>query len=106
MKSSEERREEEKVNNYYYTEYSHPYSYYRDMDRDYGKMYYSSSSGTGTSSSHMGANSGSTSSSSNSMGEAGRSYYTERDYPVYLRDEREGRSPMKRRMYMESKSTG
>lgn len=106
MKSSEERREEEKVNNYYYTEYSHPYSYYRDMDRDYGKMYYSSNSGTGTSSSHMGANSGSTSSSSNSMGEAGRSYYTERDYPVYLRDEREGRSPMKRRMYMESKSTG
>ena len=106
MKNSEERREEEKVNNYYYTEYSHPYSYYRDMDRDYGKMYYSSNSGTGTSSSHMGANSGSTSSSSNSMGEAGRSYYTERDYPVYLRDEREGRSPMKRRMYMESKSTG
>ena len=77
MKSSEERRKEEMVNNYYYTEYSHPYNYERDMDRSYGRMYYSSNSGTGTSSSHMGANSGSTSSSSNSMGEACRSYYTE-----------------------------
>lgn len=40
------------------------------------------------------------------MGQNSSSYYTERDYPVYLRDEREGRSPMKRKMYMESKTTG
>ena len=108
MKNSEEYRKEEEImrnsNNYYYTEHYYPYE--RDMDRNWGRMYYSSNSGTGTSSSHMGANSGSTSSSSNSMGEAGRSYYTERDYPVYIRDEREGRSPIKRKMYMESKSTG
>ena len=108
MKNSEEYRKEEEImrnsNNYYYTEHYYPYE--RDMDRNWGRMYYSSNSGTGTSSSHMGANSGSTSSSSDSMGEAGRSYYTERDYPVYIRDEREGRSPIKRKMYMESKSTG
>lgn len=109
MKSSEESRKEEMMmrgsNNYYYTERYYP-AYDRDMDRDLGKMYYSSNSGTGTSSSNNGGNSSSTSSSSNSMGEAGRSYYTERDYPIYIRDEREGRSPMKRKMYMESKSTG
>lgn len=33
----------------------------------------------------------------------GNSYYTEREMPVRFRDEREGRSPMTRRMYMESK---
>ena len=108
MKQSEESRKEEMMrgsNNYYYTERYYP-AYDRDMDRDWGRMYYSSHSGTGTSSSNNGSNSGSTSSSSNSMGEAGRSYYTERNYPIHLRDEREGRSPMKRKMYMESKSTG
>lgn len=38
--------------------------------------------------------------------EPGRSEeYYEREYPLqYLRDEREGRSPIKRKMYMESKS--
>lgn len=40
------------------------------------------------------------------MGQSSRSYYTERDYPVHIRDEREGRSPLKRKMYMESKTTG
>lgn len=105
MKNSEESRKEEvRSNNYYYTERYYPaYDHERDMDKYYGRMYYSSGQGTGTSSSNNGANSGSTSSTSNSMGEAGRSYYTERDYPVYIRDEREGRSPMKRKMYMESK---
>lgn len=109
MKNSEESHKEEMMmrgsNNYYYTERYYP-AYDRDMDRDLGRMYYSSNSGTGTSSSNNGGNSSSTSSSSNSMGEAGRSYYTERDYPIYIRDEREGRSPMKRKMYMESKATG
>ena len=39
--------------------------------------------------------------------EPGRSEeYYEREYPLqYLRDEREGRSPIKRKMYMESKAT-
>lgn len=97
MKQSEESRKEDAMRSYYPA---------RDMDIEQGRMYYSYPSGSGTSPSYNGANSGSTSSTSHSMGEAGRSYYTERDYPVYLRDEREGRSPMKRKMYMESKSTG
>lgn len=33
----------------------------------------------------------------------GATYYTERPYPMELRDRREGRSPMSRKMYMESK---
>ena len=40
------------------------------------------------------------------MGQSSSSYYTERDYPIHLRDEREGRSPIKRKMYMESKRKG
>lgn len=111
MKDSEESRKEQMLmrenNNYYYTE--RYYDSQRDMDKDHGRMYYSSpssSAGNGTSSSNNGSNSGASSNSSQSMGESGRSYYTERDYPVYLRDDREGRSPMKRKMYMESKSTG
>ena len=33
----------------------------------------------------------------------GTTYYTERPYSMELRDRREGRSPMSRKMYMESK---
>ncbi len=103
MKSADESR---KVENYYYTE--HYYNPQRDMDRGYGRMYYSPSSqaGTGASSSNGGSNSSSSSGSSHSMGQGSSSYYTERDYPIHLRDEREGRSPMKRKMYMESKTKG
>ena len=111
MKDSEESRKEQMMtrenNNYYYTE--RYYDSARDMDRGMGRMYYSSpssSSGSGTSPSSNGGNSGMASNSSQSMGQNSSSYYTERDYPVYLRDEREGRSPMKRKMYMESKTTG
>lgn len=103
MKSADESR---KVENYYYTE--RYYNPYRDMDKNYGRMYYSPSSqaGTGASSSNGGSNSGSSSGSSHSIGQGSSSYYTERDYPIHLRDEREGRSPMKRKMYMESKTKG
>ena len=103
MKSVDESR---KVENYYYTE--RYYDPYRDMDKDYGRMYYSPSSqaGTGASSSFNGNHSGVASNSSQSIGQSSSSYYTERDYPIHLRDEREGRSPMKRKMYMESKIKG
>ena len=107
MKSADESRMMMKENNnYYYTE--RYYDPYRDMDKNYGRMYYSPSSqaGTGASSSNGGSNSSSSSGSSHSMGQGSSSYYTERDYPIHLRDEREGRSPMKRKMYMESKTKG
>lgn len=106
MEEAEKQQPMERSNNYYYTERYYPM--YRDMDRSSGRMYfpeqtdpsvyyYTPSQGNGQSSS---------SDSSNSSGSSGRNYYTERDYPLYLRDEREGRSPMKRKMYMESKATG
>lgn len=103
MKSVDESR---KVENYYYTE--RYYDPYRDMDKDYGRMYYSPSfqAGTGASSSFNGNHSRAASNSSQSMGQSSSSYYTERDYPIHLRDEREGRSPIKRKMYMESKTKG
>lgn len=44
MKNSEESRKEEvRSNNYYYTERYYPaYNHERDMDKYYGRMYYSS----------------------------------------------------------------
>ena len=98
---------------HYYTEYRYPE---RDMDRESGKMYYNmmpmtytdqgrmyynggSSSGGGNSSggSSGGSNSGGGSSSSGSSRN-----YSEYEYPM-MRDSREGRSPMSRKTYMESK---
>ena len=91
MKKSEEQKPTE--SNYYYTERYYPYDYQRDKDYLTGRMYY----GDG------GGNSSSSSGNSNSSPSSGRNYYTERDYPISMRDEREGRSPLKRKMYMESK---
>lgn len=73
----------------YYTERYYPYE--RDMDRSYGKMYYTPSNTT------------SSNGNSNSTNNSGMSYYSEQEYPITMRDYREGRSPMSRRMYMESK---
>lgn len=90
MEEEAERRnkaDQMNTNNYYYTEKYVPYEMYnRDMDRESGKMYYPNSD-------HINH------SSSSEM-----NHYTERDYPT-MRDSREGRSPMRRKMYMESKST-
>ena len=53
--------------------------YYRDMDRDWGRMYYNPST-------------------------SGTSYYSEREAMIpSMRDYREGRSPEYRKMYMEAK---
>lgn len=86
----------------YYDPARHDDYYYRDMDRgNYGRMYYSSNSGyssgsnsNGSSSSRGGSSSGGSSSMRN---------YSEREFPTDWRDSREGRSPMSRKMYMESK---
>jgi len=71
----------------YYTERYYPYE--RDMDREYGKMYYT--------------NPTSSNSNGNGMTSTNTAYYTEQEYPITMRDYREGKSPMSRRMYMESK---
>ena len=65
-----EASEDKSTNNYYYTDHYYPHSYYRDVDRDLGRMYYKEA---------------------------------EQSYPMMFRDDREGRSPMARKMYMESK---
>lgn len=99
------------------------YPYYRDMDRGAGKMYYPMPidynrygfrmeephypheymyyNGSGGSSSSSGNGSSGSGGSSSSSG-GGRSGYGT-NYPMELRDYREGRSPMSRRSYMESK---
>lgn len=66
--------------------------YYRDIERNNGYMYYSGS-GQGSSGNSGGSNSGSSRGSS--------SYYTE--IPLEIRSSKEGRSPLRRRMYMEGK---
>lgn len=90
---------------------------YRDMDREYGRMYYpgGSNGGNGTtsnggamSSSGQGGRSNSNGTSNSSNGGSSRTYYDrvmpEYDYPQeLLRDRREGISPRTRKMYMESK---
>lgn len=89
-------------NTYYYTERYMPMpneTYYRDIDRGYGKMYY-------------GDNMSSTSGNSNKSGSSTSNYQSGEEmpnssyeYPMPMRDMREGRSPVSRRMYMESKSS-
>jgi len=106
-KQMEAEKEKEKIssnNNYYYTERYYPTSeYYRDMDRTrYGRMYYPENNNNMSSSNSNGNNN--TSYYSEHYPFQKGSSYTERDYPIQLRDEREGKSPIKRKMYMESKS--
>lgn len=63
----------------------YPMEHYRDMDREYGRMYYSGSG------SHDGNSMSSSMGSGTRMNESG------------MRDHREGRSGMSRRSYMETK---
>lgn len=83
-------KEEPEPRHYYSPMYYDPY---RDMDRGTGKMYYN---GDG----HNGGNHTSSSST-------GTRSYTEREYtmPLDMRDQREGRSSMSRKGYMEGKET-
>lgn len=107
--AEEEKQEQRGVDKYYYTEKYMPIPYQRvyerDMDRDYGRMYYEpAGSGTNGWSSSSDRSGGRTQNSRNSDS---RSFY-EPPYMMYdrssmLRDPREGRSADRRRMYMESK---
>jgi hypothetical protein len=83
-KAMGEKEKESHHSERYYT----PVTYMRDMDKNDGRMYYN-------------GNGGSTGGSNYAMG--GTRYFTEKDYPLEFRDYREGRSPMSRKMYMESK---
>ena len=85
--------EEKHEINYYMTNYpSQPY-YNRDMDKNGGRMYYTPSGKS---------NSGNNNSNTN-YNNGGR-YTWEENYPSQMmRDSREGRSPISRKTYMESK---
>lgn len=65
----------------------YPIEYIRDMDRGNGRMYYDGGSSSGGSMNGTSGNQGGSS----------------RNYPIEIRDYREGRSPMTRKMYMEHK---
>lgn len=107
VKAMEEKEEKPAM---YYTMPSMDYG--RDMDRYYGKMYYDGNGGS-TSGASAGGNGGRSfteysypryyqDGNRQSMGESRN--YMEREYaPFEMRDSREGRSPMSRRSYMESK---
>lgn len=73
--------------------------YYRDMDKDYGRMYYDG----GRYNMYYNGGNGSSSSGGMSNGSSDSRMYTEREMPFQMRDVREGRSPVSRRTYMESK---
>ena len=69
-------------------------SYYRDMDKTKGRMYYDGKAPRGHGS-HAGA----------ALAGAGNGSHHERELPLHeiMRDPKEGRSPISRKMYMESK---
>lgn len=97
MEKSEESKSQGETNINYYTTpyYNKMYPDYRDMERTGGYMYYpTGGNGGGMSGGSNGGNSGGS--------RGGRSYYTEMP-DIMGRDPREGRSPMRRRMYMEGK---
>lgn len=116
VKAMEESEKEKQMPRYYGSRYMPPEVYYppyeRDMDRDMGRMYYSERQPRNEDGEFIsrrrgyygGESGGSNSGSGNGSGRGGMmSDYTEREMHLNLRDEREGRSPMRRRNYMESK---
>lgn len=91
-------------NTYYYTEKMMPYYPYCYDDYYYYKnkpnMYYSDGN---SSDSQGGMTNGNNSSMSSNSSNGGNRSYSERELSWPMRDEREGRSPKTRRMYMEGK---
>ena len=109
MKEKEEEGEE--AGERYYSQRKYP-RYPKEewgYEREPMMMYYdgrggnSGGNGGNTSSGGGGNNGGGNNSSGSNSGSSGGRYYSEREYPFGLHDEREGRSPAKRRRYMESK---
>ena len=99
-----EEKENEHGKHAYYTERYYAPMYLRDMDRYDGRMYYNGNgSGGGNGASNYGASSYNSNGGGSSYNMSGSKYYTEREYPIEFRDMREGRSPLSRKMYMESK---
>lgn len=92
---------EPKKETYYYTEKYIP-EYYRDMDYPMGRTYYTTGGNQGGSSSMA----GSRGYISSGLGGGRGVYHYQDDMYLPMHDYREGRSPMSRKMYMESKEKG
>lgn len=97
--------EKEKEHHHYYTEQRYYPVDYRMMDREYGKMYYD---GNGNNMMYYSNGNGNNASSNgnNARGGGTRGFHEgfhERELPFEMRDEREGRSHMSRKTYMEAK---
>ena len=91
---------------YYPTDYNR---YYRDMDREYGAMYYTdyAMSNRGSTGNSQGGSRNYDSGDMRGYQDGNRQTTGEsRNYPIELRDYREGRSPMTRKTYMERKMHG
>lgn len=88
MEKGEEKQSVNNINYYTTPVYNKMYPDYRDIERNGGYMYYP----TG----------GNNSSSNNGGGRGNTSYYTQMPYNM-MRDPREGRAALRRRMYMEGK---
>ena len=97
MEKSNKEKKEYPMNEYRY--YPVDYNrYYRDMDRQYGNMYY-----TDYAMNNGGGNQG----GSRNYQDGNRQTSGEsRNYPIEIRDYREGRSPMTRKTYIERKMHG
>ena len=93
-KAMEAKEEQQGKEYHYYTEKIVP-EHYKEED-DWGKMYYSSSNGSSN------GGRGNTTYGAMKAGGGARGY-TEYELPMMMRDEREGKSHMSRKMYMESK---
>lgn len=115
MKKKFEQMERERPNEIYYF-YSPCQHAERDMDRGMGRMYYSDRQGRNSMGEFTEGHNGRSGMRDTSFaGRGRRNYeergmydgrnwdYTEREMPMDFRDSREGRSPMSRRNYMESK---
>ena len=97
MEKSDKEKKEYPMNEYRY--YPVDYNrYYRDMDRQYGNMYYTDYA--------MNNGGGNQSGSRNYQDGNHQTSGESRNYPIELRDYREGRSPMTRKTYMERKMHG
>ena len=105
-----EEKDEKGKEHHYYTERHIPMDY-RDMDKDRGRMYFdetmyysdwrSPKYNKEQPGGMMWYGNGNDSSAN---GNGSSRYYTEREFPMeMMRDEREGKSPMSRKSYMESK---
>ena len=93
-------------NTMYYPYYIDKYPPYRDMDRPIGRMYYDGMSTTSNGNTTVTTRGNGT--SMPSTGNGTRNYQNRmmpyEEYPIeMLRDQREGRSPISRKNYMESK---